>query len=216
MKVGTDAMILGALIDVSSKKNALDIGTGTGVLSLMQAQKNQILQLTAIEIEENAFLEACLNVENSPFQKQIKVLKGDFLTFDFKEKFDLIFSNPPYFEKSYKSTDFEKNLARHNDSLPLDLFLEKVNKIIDEEGELWLILPIDNSKKIESIAIEMGFYIKNKILIFGKKNSVIRIVLTLTKIETKTIFSELTIRNFDGTYTEEYKKLTIDFHNRKL
>ena len=141
MKIGTDSMVFGSLIDVEGKTNALDIGTGTGVLSLMTAQRNPKLIISAVEIEANAFEEAKMNFNKSPFQYQLNALHVDFLNFIPDFKFDLIFSNPPYFENASKSFNLTKNLARHDDSLPLNKLFEKASNLLTEKGHFWVILP---------------------------------------------------------------------------
>lgn len=216
MKVGTDSMILGALIDVDHQKSALDIGTGTAVLSLMQAQKNKNLQITAIEIDEAAYFEASENVANSKYHSQIAVRKGDFLQTEFNCKFDLIFSNPPFFENSLKSQNQQKNFARHTDSLPFDLLFEKVAYLLFDKASFYLIVPADNCEMLIELAAKNELFLKQQISIYGKRGQLNRIVFQFTKKEEEINYSELMIRNDDNSYSEQYINLTKEFHNRKL
>jgi tRNA1Val (adenine37-N6)-methyltransferase len=212
MKIGTDSMVFGSLIDVEGKSNALDIGTGTGVLSLMTAQRNPSLKITAIEIEADAFDEAKINFENSSFQPQLTAFHVDFLDFSPDSKFDLIFSNPPYFENASKSSILQKNLARHDDSLPLNVLFEKVALHLTENGLFWVILPNLTFDTYSEFASKIGLHLVKQIEIFGKENQLVRKIGAFSKINKSLDHSRLIIRKNDGNYTDEYKELTIDYH----
>ncbi len=216
MKIGTDSMVFGSLIDVEGKSIALDIGTGTGVLSLMTAQRNPQLKITAIEIEANAFEEAKMNFKTSKFDSQLAALHVDFLDYDPETKFDLIFSNPPYFENASKSLNQEKNLARHDDSLPLEVLFEKVANHLTEDGHFWVILPNLTFDTYLEFAKEIGLQLVKQIEIFGKENQLVRKIGAFSKINIALEHSNLIIRNNDGNYTDEYKKLTIEYHFNEL
>jgi len=212
MKIGTDSMVLGSMIDVEGKSNALDIGTGTGVLSLMTAQRNNQLKITAIEIETNAFQEAKMNFKTSKFESQLTAFHIDFLDYHPETKFDLIFSNPPYFENASKSLNQEKNLARHDDSLPLELLFKKVANHLTEDGLFWVILPDLTFDTYLEFAKEIGLQLVKQIEIFGKENQLVRKIGAFSKINKSLEHSRLIIRKNDGNYTDEYKKLTVDYH----
>jgi tRNA1Val (adenine37-N6)-methyltransferase len=212
MKIGTDSMVFGSLIDVEGKSNALDIGTGTGVLSLMTAQRNPSLKITAIEIEADAFDEAKINFDNSSFKPQLTAFHVDFLNFSPDSKFDLIFSNPPYFENASKSSSQQKNLARHDDSLPLNVLFEKVAVQLTENGLFWVILPNLTFDTYSEFASKIGLHLFKQIEIFGKENQLVRKIGAFSKINKSLDHSRLIIRKNDGNYTDEYKELTIDYH----
>ncbi len=212
MKIGTDAMVFGAIIDTEGKKSALDIGAGTGVLSLMAAQQNQELKIIAVEIEAKAAAEARQNFQNSPFHNQLQLLHADFLQMEGKNQFDVIFSNPPYFENSSKSTVGNRNLARHDDNLPLNLLFQKVSALLSENGNFWLILPHLTMDQYYAEAISNELYPETEICIFGKKDQLVRKITSFSKARNNLVQTELIIRNSDGTYTDEYKKLTQEFH----
>jgi tRNA1Val (adenine37-N6)-methyltransferase len=212
MKIGTDSMVFGSLIDVEGKSNALDIGTGTGVLSLMTAQRNPSLKITAIEIEADAFDEAKINFDNSSFKPQLTAFHVDFLNFSPDSKFDLIFSNPPYFENASKSSSLQKNLARHDDSLPLNVLFEKVAVHLTENGLFWVILPNLTFDTYSEFASKIGLHLVKQIEIFGKENQLVRKIGAFSKINKSLDYSRLIIRKNDGNYTDEYKELTIDYH----
>jgi tRNA1Val (adenine37-N6)-methyltransferase len=212
MKIGTDSMVFGSLIDVEGKSNALDIGTGTGVLSLMTAQRNPSLEITAIEIDAGAFVEAKMNFNNSSFKPQLTAFHVDFLNFSPDSKFDLIFSNPPYFENASKSSSQQKNLARHDDSLPLNVLFEKVAVHLTENGLFWVILPNLTFDTYSEFASKIGLHLFKQIEIFGKENQLVRKIGAFSKINKSLDHSRLIIRKNDGNYTDEYKELTIDYH----
>lgn len=212
MKIGTDSMVFGALIDTNNKTSGLDIGTGTGVLSLMVAQKNSQLQIKSIEIEEKAFAEAAMNFLNSPFSNQMQAIHGDFLEMESENQFDLIFSNPPYFENSSKSGIENRDLARHDNSLPLDLLFKKVTDLLSDNGHFWLILPHLTMDNHYPNALKNNLFPETEIAVFGKENQLVRKITAFSKIQSKIISRDLVVRNLDGTYTKEYKDLTKDYH----
>ena len=157
MKVGTDAVLLGAWIIPNGSKHILDIGTGTGVISLMLAQKT-VAQIDAIDIEEEAFIQAKQNVSESKFSKQIHVIHSSFQEYakTAVKKYNLIVTNPPYFEQSLKSSDEQRSHARHADVLPFEELLDGVLKLLDEKGKFCLILPTLEAVKFRTLAEKKG------------------------------------------------------------
>lgn len=216
MKIGTDSMVFGSLIDVEDKINALDIGTGTGVLSLMTAQRNPKLIISAIEIEANAFMEAKMNFNASPFRNQLNAFHVDFLNFNPDSKFDLVFSNPPYFENASKSLNQEKNLARHDDSLPLEVLFEKVANHLTEDGHFWVILPNLTFDTYLDFARNKGFYLVKEIEVSGTENQLVRKIGAFSKTIKPLEHRNLIVRKNDGNYTDEYKSLTSKYHFNEL
>lgn len=217
MKVGTDAMLFGALTEFEGEGKALDIGIGTGVLSLMIAQRFPGLLIDAIEIDDDAFEEAQQNVFNSPFSQQINVMRGDFTQHGFEGSYDLIFSNPPYFENAFLSGKAKKNLARHTDSLDFRILFEKTCRLLNPDGEFQLILPHESREHITQTASQNGLFLRKAITVNGKEKQPVRCILFFTKKPVSTPEEQLfTVRNADGSYTEEYKQLTVDFHFNAL
>jgi tRNA1Val (adenine37-N6)-methyltransferase len=211
MKVGTDSMILGSFLDKNYTGNALDIGAGTGVLSLMLAQNSPDLQIDAIEIDKEAFSELEENFSKSPFDNDILAIYGDFLSFDFQQKYDVIISNPPFFHNSLKSEIGKKNLARHSDSLSIIDLFSKVESLLYENGVFCIILPHSN------LIPENKLQCERKIQIFGKENHLTRTIYFFRKMsQLETSNLSFVIRDEFGNYTEEYKLLTKDFHNKEL
>ena len=217
LKVGTDAMVLGAFIDIRNKRNGLDIGTGTGVLALMQVQKSSQLNITAIELDEESCFDADYNFLNSEFTNQLTLEKVDFLEFSTTQKFDLIFSNPPFYQNSLKAEKDNVNLAKHVAELTPHVLFKKVSELLKEKGDFWVIWPYSAIEDFKKIANEWKLFVCKEITINGKVNDPVRMILCFKK--SKSFNSEnqiFTIREMNGDYTEEYKKLTLEFHDRKL
>ena len=216
MKVGTDAMLLGSFIESNQKGNCLEIGTGTGVISLMIAQRSPEIKITALDIDFESIEEAIQNFTNSPWKDRIEGVLGDFLDFSTTEKFDLIVSNPPYFENGLLNESKRKASTRHEASLPLIHLFEKSMNLLTEKGVFVLIIPAQSAQKWIDNTLKISLFCFKEITIFGKPNLPKRSILFFSKEYLELIKEELIIRNSDNTYTEEYKKLTIDFHGVEL
>lgn len=217
MKVGTDGVILGAWTAVEDCQKILDVGTGTGLIALMLAQRSNA-KITAIEIEENAAAEANENVENSPWMNRIEVLNISFQEFALTatNKYDLIVSNPPFFTNNFKTDCNKRNLARHNDSLPFSELIICSAELLNTNGRLAVILPVEQAKELENLACETGLYIVRKTEI--KPNSikaVNRILMEFSNKETAFVENCLTVYNENGSeYSEAHINLTKDFYLR--
>ena len=143
MKVSETACVFGAFIPlIGNEKSILDVGTGTGVLALMLAQRTKA-DITAIDIDENAVDEARHNIEASTFAARIMVKKEDFVTWPTQQRFDLIVCNPPFYENQLPSTDSQKRMAWHSSHLTLEHLLVKSYSCLTEEGRIAIVLPIE-------------------------------------------------------------------------
>ena len=216
MKVGTDSVLLGAWIMPADSKRILDIGSGTGVISLMLAQKTRA-KIDAIDIDENAFIQAKQNVSNSEFSKQIIVIHSafqDYLKIP-TEKYNLIVTNPPYFEQSLKSSDEQRSQARHADVLPFEDLIDGVVKLLDEKGKFCLILPTLEALKFRTLAEKKGLNLSKLLRVKSRSDKDIE-KRHLMQFEFKpSEFSEETIaieQNDRHVYTPEYKDLTKDYY----
>ncbi len=220
LKVGTDAMVLGTLISADHKRFGLDIGSGTGVLSLMVAQKNAEIRIDAVELELESYSDCTENFTNSPWRNRLNAIPLDFLELKTEKKYDLIFTNPPFFENSQENKGIAKTMARHTKSLPLDLLFKKVSKILDTAGSFWIILPFSTEKRAIHLANSVGLILIDKCTIEGKPAQAVRIVLhfqQVTKDEsTHANTHTFLIRNADNSYSEQYKEATAEFHNREV
>lgn len=150
MKVTTEASLFGAWVanELQNKEGrALDIGTGTGLLSLMVAQETG-LRIDAIEIEEGAAKQAKENISESPFKERIQVITGDIADYVFVEKYDFIFSNPPFYETDLSSPDVGKQKAHHGEGLKLSSLCKNLGELLKEEGEFFILFPSQRKKSL--------------------------------------------------------------------
>jgi len=213
-KVGTDGVILGAYADVSDKKRILDIGCGTGLISIMLAQKSQA-EIVSIEPDEESFNQASENVRSCIWSSRITVLKTDLQSFiSPSEKFDLIVSNPPYFSDSLKNPDPRKSAARHNDSLTSKELLTGVIGLLDNNGSFQVILPYIEGNILIAEAQEYGLFCNSILKIKPLPTSEIRrLIITFSRERKQVTERFLTIEHGKRhEFTEEYINLTKDFY----
>jgi tRNA1Val (adenine37-N6)-methyltransferase len=216
MKVGTDAVLLGAWVSPNGSKTILDVGTGTGVISLMLAQKTSAA-ITAIDIDLESTEQAKVNVAESIFKNQIDVKHISFqeLAQTSHDKFNLIVTNPPYFIDSWKSTGNSRNIARHADLLSFEDLLCGVKKLLDEKGKFCLILPKKEATLFREMAESKGLYMSKLLRIRTRpeKDTEKRHLMQFEFKESE--FSESTLiieENSHRNYTQEYKELTKDYY----
>lgn len=216
LKVGTDAMILGAICSWEHPKRLLDIGTGTGVLSLMCAQRFAFEEIVGIELSEEAFKDARINAQSSPFESRISMVNQSVQEYEPEEKFDAIISNPPFFENSLRNQDEQKSLARHTESLSFSELIASISRLLSDNGKAWIIVPYESSETIIRLAAENNLCVTDSITIFGKPGKTTRMILSFSKQNPGITSATLCIRTEDGSYTEAYKTLTKEYHNRPL
>jgi tRNA1Val (adenine37-N6)-methyltransferase len=213
-KVGTDGVLLGAYADVSSASCILDIGTGTGLIALILAQRCKAF-ITAIEPDQESFIQACHNFEECSWKNRIKAENISLQNFFSEEhKFDLIITNPPYFSGSLKNPDPGKASARHNFLLSNDDLLAGVKRLITDEGKFQIILPYAEASVFIASAQAYGFYCNDILKIKPLPTSDIkRMILTFTGQRKKATEKFLTIEHgIRHEFTEEYINLTRDFY----
>lgn len=212
MKVGTDGVLLGAWADVSSSKNVLDIGTGSGLIAIMIAQRC-LAQISAIDIDKNAAIQAKINAEASPWKDRIEVLHTDLCNYAPQTLFDTIVSNPPYFIDSLKCPDTQRNKARHTDSLTSTQLLKNVNRILHPNGLFSLILPSDQTDNLIEMANEYGLFPTRLTHVITKPGlSPKRSLLEFRKKTMPFHPQELVIELDRHIYSKEYIALTKDFY----
>jgi tRNA1Val (adenine37-N6)-methyltransferase len=218
LKIGTDAIIIGALTELNpATKLVLDVGTGTGVIALMLAQKNlKNAKIIGIEINESAALEASENFLNSKWNLNLTCLNISFQEFSkhYFNKFDLIISNPPYFSNSLISKSLAKSIAKHNQELNFFDLVENSSKLLSPSGKLQVIIPAKEFEQFCSIAKSRGLqagkvhWVKSKEITAPN-----RVVICFSFANTVIKQSTLTIRNSDNNgYTEQFKVLTKDYY----
>ncbi|PTT28732.1 tRNA (adenine-N(6)-)-methyltransferase [Chryseobacterium sp. HMWF028] len=209
-RVGTDGVLLGALADVEHAANVLEVGTGTGLISLMLAQRNAEAHFLGLDINEEAAAITQLNFENSPFHTRLKNKYLDFKTFETEEWFDLIVSNPPYFEESGSEKD---KIARQTVELNFMQLISKASKLLSEGGIFSVIIPIEAGEAFISIAKENGLFLNRRVNIKGIKNSKTkRLVLEFSSEEKEISESDFIIEKSPRQYSDQYLELTKEFH----
>jgi len=215
MKVGTDSVLLAAFTSVNNIKNVLDIGTGTGILTLMLAQKNPALEFDAIEIDELAFVQASYNFSKSKFSAQIKPHLVALQQFVANKQYDLIITNPPYFisKSNYTIADLQRAKARHDNDLTFEELIDCVKKMISQQGVFKLILPVNEGVIFKKLALQKGLFCSESILIKPKKSKPSnRVIMSFTNHHLAETESEFIIYNEDNTQTEAYKNLTSEYY----
>jgi len=209
-RVGTDAVLLGALADVSKAKKVLEVGTGTGIISLMIAQRNPEAQILAIDINSEAINISQTNFFNSSFSNRIKSKLQDLKNFETEEKFDLIISNPPYFEINSSEKDI---LARQRLELNFSDLIKKSSKLLSENGLFTVIIPIDSEKEFTQICFNNNLFLQRKVIIKGIETSEPkRLVLEYLFVKSETKVENFVIEKSPRVYSDEYLELTKDFH----
>ena len=213
-KVGTDGVLLGAAAGCEDRGKILDIGTGSGLIAIMMAQKSKA-EITAIEPDRESFQQALENVENCRWKDRIRVLETDLQHFSEKNgTFDLIVTNPPFFSNSLTNPDQRKSYARHNFSLSTTDLLDGVQRLMTEEGSFQLIMPRVEGNILIAEASSYGLYCNSILKIRPLPTSEIkRLILTFSRFRLPVEEKFLTIehgRRHD--FTKEYKALTMDFY----
>ena len=216
MKVCTDACILGAWFADKAPGYArvLDIGSGTGLLMLMLAQKHKG-EIRGIEIDLDAFRQLKNNTGNSPWRQQLKVYPGDVRSFSFPEKFDFIISNPPFYENDLEAYSLAANLARHSKELTLSELLKAVDANLTLNGSFGVLLPYHRTAWFEEqAAMHHGFTLKEKLLVRQTtRHDFFRSILYFSRRTDKSIpTTELTIIDADGGYTDDFIDLMKDYY----
>ncbi len=215
MKVGTDAVLLGSYLDFQYSKNILDVGTGCGVIALIAAQKSQANQanITAIDIHKPSVEEANYNFKQSPWRNRLTAVPSSFQDFSTlnPEKFDLIISNPPFFDHSLKSPSKNKSLAKHNDHLFFDEFAKAAAICLQPHGKVAVILPAKESELFMSEMTKVNYQVVQECVIYPKPSKPYNrkiMVFQQTCTNHPQHKDELIIRNEDNGYTDAYKILT--------
>lgn len=212
MKVGVDGVLLGAWASAENPKRILDIGSGTGLIAMMLAQRFEDAEITAVEISRSAFEESEFNFDHSPFADRMKAVNLPIQEFKDENKYDLVVSNPPYFEPNH-GNGTDRSLARQKSELNFEDLSKSVERLMGTTGNFGLILPYLSESEFISIA--------SKNLLFPKKitrargnpeSSMKRSLILFSKAKSKVEINELTIEQSRNVYTQEYIGLTKEFY----
>jgi tRNA1Val (adenine37-N6)-methyltransferase len=214
MKVTTDACILGAYVPVIEAKNILDIGTGTGLIAMMLAQRS-CAKIDAVEIEQSAYFQAISNVENSFFKGKINIFHTSIQDFYPKatKQYDLIVSNPPFFQNHLKSERTARNNSLHTDTLSFEDLLDAALGLLEPTGTFVVLLPAYETAIFEALATNKGLNIHKKLLIHHRQGTkILRIITTFgfekTQMKTETLF----IKDSDEEYSDDFRQLLKEYY----
>lgn len=212
MKVGTDGCLLGAWFDTTNSTRILDIGAGTGLISIMAAQRSNA-QITGIEIDRTAAERATENVKNSPWSDRITIINTDINLYNPEKLFDTIVSNPPFFENSLKCDDKQRSLARHCDTLSPEQFFAKANELLTSDGKISIIIPSDTATRWEAEAIIKGFSLQRATVVrTTPKKAAKRTLIEFSRATCTPTKSELTLEDYPGIYSKDATELLKDFY----
>ncbi|NDV68906.1 tRNA1(Val) (adenine(37)-N6)-methyltransferase [Dysgonomonas sp. 25] len=221
MKVGTDGVLLGAWASAADAKKILDIGTGSGLIALMLAQRNPQASVTAIDIDADAILQADENFEASPFAGRIAckhIPLADYAT-NTAERFDLIVSNPPFFIDSLKSPDNQRSLARHTDSLPMEELIGLSSRLLTDKGRIALIYPYEQKERMIAAAERNNLSVSRITTVYPIPGSTPKRVLmeldkTTTLLHNNVLNNNLIIEGQRHVYSGDFVHLIKDFYLR--
>jgi tRNA1Val (adenine37-N6)-methyltransferase len=214
MKIGTDGILLGAWADTTNSNQIIDIGTGTGVIGIMQCQKNSSANIDAIEISKEACIDAAQNIANCPWSERVNLHESPIQKLISNKKYDHIISNPPFFINSLNPEDSERKKARHTTHLSYVDILGFATKNLSNKGKVSLILPVEDGEKCILISNKFELWVSRKCFVQPKAHKKPhRLLLEFTNEKTKVSENNLIIENKERhDYTEEYKAITKDFY----
>ncbi len=212
MKVCTDSCVLGAWTDVQGVCRVLDIGTGTGLLALMLAQRTTA-RIDAVETEDNAYNQARENVRLSPWPDRIHLYHTKIQNFTPPDLYDLIIANPPFFSKHLKRRDSPANLALHGENLSLEELAQAINRLLSLTGRFTVMLPEAQSGELEKKLALFGLQPASVLRLYERESSrLLRLIITYTRHSTEKQENQLIIRDSRGQYTESFGQLLRPYY----
>ena len=217
MKIGTDGVLLGAWAPIKHEPfSILDIGTGTGIIALMLAQRSNAAQIDALEIDEKAYEQATDNFENSPWNDRLFCFHAGLDEFmeEPEDEYDLIVSNPPFYAEDYKTNDEQRDLARFQDALPFEDLIEAADLLLSENGIFSVIIPYKEEDRFIDLCAEAELFPVKVTRVKGShKTPTVRSLLAFKRYELAVLVAdELVIEINRHEYTDEYIELTKAFY----
>jgi len=216
MKIGTDGVLLGTWASVEKNPSSiLDIGSGTGLISLILAQRSSAETIDAIEIDEDAYEQCVENFEVSDWADRLFCYHAELDEFaeEIDEKYDLIVSNPPFFSEDVSSGNTSRDIARQNTSLPFDELIKGVSKFLNDDGTFSTIVPFKEEESFIALGSQSGLFPKRITRVKGSPSSAIkRSLLEFSSVRKEVSIEELVIEKQRHEYTAEYIALTKDFY----
>ena len=216
MKIGTDGVLLGAWTSLETNPySILDIGAGTGIISLMLAQRSTAEVIDAIEIDNNTYEQCVDNFEQSPWGDRLFCYHASLQEFvdEIEDKYDFIISNPPFYSENYKTENEQRDLARFQDAMPFEHLIESASKLLSEKGVFSVVIPFKEETKFILLASKSNLFPSKILQVKGNPNSEIkRSIIEFSFQERDTLISELIIETKRHQYTQDYINLTKDFY----
>jgi len=216
MKIGTDAVLLGAWAPINHNPfSILDIGAGTGVLALMLAQRSQVELIDALEIDDDTYEQCVDNFENAPWSDRLFCYHASLEEFveEIEDKYDLIISNPPFYSEDYKSDNAKRDLARFSKALPFDHLIESASKLLSEIGVFAVVIPNKEEEFFIREAAKVDLFPNNILRVKGTPASELkRSLMAFSFHKTEILQEEVVIETARHNYTQDYINLTKDFY----
>lgn len=217
MKIGTDSVLLGAWTPIENKPfSILDIGAGTGILSLMLAQRSAAEQIDSLEIDEDCYEQCVENFENSPWSDRLFCFHAGLDEFieEPEDEYDIIISNPPFYSEDYKSDNSQRDLARFQDALPFEDLVEAADLLLSENGIFAVIIPFKEEERFIDLCAEVELFPVKVTRVKGSHTTpIVRSLLAFKRYELSVLEAdELVIEINRHEYTDDYINLTKDFY----
>ena len=217
MKIGTDSVLLGAWCPIDNNPfSILDIGAGTGVLSLMLAQRSHAEQIDALEIDEDAYEQCVENFEASPWSDRLFCFHAGLDEFieEPEDEYDIIISNPPFYSEDYKTDNSQRDLARFQDAMPFEELIEAADLLLSENGIFAVIIPYKEEESFIDLCTEVELFPVKVTRVKGSNTTpIVRSLLAFKRFELSTLTAdELVIEINRHEYTDDYINLTKDFY----
>lgn len=212
MPVSTDGVMLGAWAELGQCSQVLDIGTGTGLLSLMIAQRYPTMDIDAIDIDQHAISAAKQNFAASPWEERFKLLNGDILSYSFNQSYCAIICNPPYFNSGEKAQNQTRAIARHTDQLNHQALLNRCWQLLKHNGKASFVLPLVEGNHFIQLALDMGWHLSRRCEVKPREaKPVNRLLIELSKQATTVENNRIQIADTQG-YSADFVQLTQAFY----
>lgn len=215
MKVGTDGVLLGALAPVDAKRLILDVGAGTGLISLMMAQRSVEWEahITALELDADAVCQSVENIARTSWRDRITVVQADYTKFKSEKRYDLIVSNPPFFVDSLKSPTANRSQARHTDTLSFESLIARSAELLHADGDFVVIIPTDSEGNFVSLCLENSLHLNRRVAIQTIPNATPKRVVLFFSFQSSNLFDETLLVELERhKYSEAYINLTKEFY----
>jgi tRNA1Val (adenine37-N6)-methyltransferase len=213
-KVGTDGVLLGAWASVQGARRVLDVGTGTGVIALLIAQRTDAnVIIDAVELQHEEAMEAALNFKQSPWHDRLNIYEATFQDFGIGTVYDLIISNPPYFEKSWLPPDERRTTVRHTNSLSFKELAENSKRLLTNAGRLCVILPPVEAEAFRDLAANSALFCTRECLFRTRREKPVeRVLMEFSLIKHGVTSEHLILYESGERWSDEYWELTKDFY----